>query len=107
MIAVFTSIELASVVPSLLNLQRISRRHLSMRVRCESFIYSEHSIFILGPKAIAIALFLRPGIEISRINVGPMPDCNAWHELLKINEYRWRVDQGKPFHRMNLYFTRD
>jgi hypothetical protein len=48
MIAAFTSIELAAVVPSLLNLQRIPRRHLSMGVPCESFFHSEHSIFTLG-----------------------------------------------------------
>jgi hypothetical protein len=40
MIAAFTSIELASIIPSLQNLQRIPRRHLSMGVRCESFIHS-------------------------------------------------------------------
>jgi hypothetical protein len=71
MIAAFASIELASVIPFLLNLQRIPPRHLSMEVRCESFIHSEHLIFTLGPKAIAIALFLCAGIDLSRIDVAP------------------------------------
>jgi hypothetical protein len=95
MIAVFTSIELASVVPSLLNLQQIPRRHLLMGVRCESFIHSEHSTFTLGPKALAIALFLCTGIDLSRIDVGPTPDRDAWHELLKIIEFRRRVGPGE------------
>jgi hypothetical protein len=76
-------------------------------MHCESFIHSEHSIFTLGPKAIAIAIFLWNGIDLSRIDVGPMPDRDAWHELLKINQFRGRAGQGKPFHRMNLYFTRN
>jgi hypothetical protein len=95
MIAEFTSIELASVVLSLLNLQRVPRRHLSTGVRCESFNHSEHSIFTLGPKAIAIALFLSTGIDLSRINVDPMPDRHARHDLLKINECRRRVGPGE------------
>jgi hypothetical protein len=107
MIASFTSVELVSIVPSFLNLQRIPCRHLSPGVHCKSFIHSERSIFTLRPKAITIALFLCTGIDLSRIDVNPMPDRNAWHELLKINEFRRRVGQGKPFHRMNLYFTRD
>jgi hypothetical protein len=91
MIAALTSIELASVVPSLLNLQRIPRRHLSMGVRYEPFIHLEHSIFTLGSNATAIALFLCTGIDLSRIDVGLMPNRNAWHELPKVNENHQRV----------------
>jgi hypothetical protein len=107
MIAVFTSIKLASVVPSLLNLQRIPRRHLSMGVRCESFIHSEHSIFTLGPKAIAIVLFLCTGIDLSRIDVGPRQIAMRGTNFSKSMNFVGGWAQGKLLHRMNLYFTRD
>jgi hypothetical protein len=42
-----------------------------------------------------IALFLCTGTDLNRIDVGPMPDRNAWHELLKINEFRRRVGPGE------------
>jgi hypothetical protein len=107
MIAAFTSIELASVVPPLLNLQRIPRQHLSMGERCESFIHSEHSIFTLGPKTIAIALFLCTGIDLSRIDVYLCQIAMRSTNLSKSMNFIGRSSQGKPFHRMNLYSTRD
>jgi hypothetical protein len=72
---------------------------------CESFIHSKHSFFTLVPQAIASSSFLCTGIDLSRIDAGPMPvrGTNVSKSMNFVDEQA----QGKPFHGMNLYFTRD
>jgi hypothetical protein len=93
MIAALPSIELTRIVPSLLNDRRIARRHLSVGVRWDSFIRSEHSIFTSGATAISMALFLCTAIDLSGIDVFPIPDGNWRRELLNIEEFGPRVCQ--------------
>jgi hypothetical protein len=77
MIDAFTSIELTTIAHSIFLLFSEPLGRLSVRVDCGEFISSSLSVFMSSPKAIAITLLIDGGIDLSRINIGPISHFDA------------------------------